>query len=112
MSLGGPGLWVACSGQCLYEGIVWAGLAGKSTGLVRFEKINGQWEGQRKLSLDMNMMNTAFLLRLSPGAELRLILMLFLFPAEWGAALSIVALFLDIKRALSGRKIERGGRHP
>jgi hypothetical protein len=53
-----------------------------------------------------------FLLRLSPGAELRLILMLFLFPAEWGAALSIVALFLDIKRALSGRKIERGGRHP
>jgi hypothetical protein len=41
-----------------------------------------------------------------------LILMLFLFTAEWGAALSIVVLFLDIKRALSGRKIERGGRHP
>jgi len=60
----------------------------------------------------MEMMNTAFLLRLSPVAELRLILMLLLFPAEWGAVLFIVALFMDIKRALSRRKTERGGRHP
>jgi hypothetical protein len=112
MSLGGPGLSVACSGQCLYEGIVWAGLAGKSTGASQVGKNQRPVGRPKKASLDMNMINTAFLLRLSPGAELRLILMLFLFPAEWGAALSIVVLFLDIKRALSGRKIERGGRHP
>ena len=58
------------------------------------------------------MMNTAFLLRLSPVAELRLILMLFLFPAEWGAVLFIVGLFMDVKRALRRGKTERGGRHP
>jgi hypothetical protein len=60
----------------------------------------------------MIMMNTASLLRLLSVTELRLILMLFLFPAEWGAVLSIVALFEDIKRALRRGKTERGGRPP
>ena len=88
-----------------------AGLRDKSK-RVRPERINGQWDGQRKLGVNMNMMNAEFFLRLSPVAELRLILMLFLFPAEWGAVLFIVALFTDIKRALSGSKTQRGGRHP
>jgi len=88
------------------------GVSGKVYGASQVRKNQRPVGRPKKASLDMNMMNTAFLLRLSPGAELRLILMLFLFPAEWGAALSIVVLFLDIKRALSGRKSERGGRHP
>ena len=47
--------------------------------------------------------------RLSPEAELRLVLFFFLFPAIWGGALAIAAIFQDLKRVLgkatlSGRK--------
>jgi len=53
-----------------------------------------------------------FLVRLSPDAAMLFVLMLFLFPAVWGGALLIVALFSDLKRAL-GRAISyryrRGG---
>jgi hypothetical protein len=34
------------------------------------------------------------------GGELRWVMMLFLFPAEWGGALLILALLSDFKRAL------------
>jgi hypothetical protein len=61
--------------------------------------------------MNMNMLNAVFLPGLLPVTELRLILMLFLFPAEWGAVLFIVALFMDIKQALMRGKTERGGRH-
>jgi hypothetical protein len=37
------------------------------------------------------------------GGELRWIMMLLLFPAEWGGALLILALFGDFKRALERR---------
>ena len=48
-----------------------------------------------------------FYLRLSPEAELRLVLLLFLFPAIWGAALAVVAFFQDLKGALSKDKAPR-----
>jgi hypothetical protein len=53
------------------------------------------------------MMNTTLLLELSPLIKLRLILMLFLFPAEWGGALLIVELLKDVKLVLRIEKPER-----
>jgi hypothetical protein len=44
-----------------------------------------------------------FLIRLSPEGELRVILFFFLFPAIWGAALAVVAVFEDLKRALRSK---------
>jgi hypothetical protein len=42
--------------------------------------------------------------RLSPEAELRLILFLFLYPAIWGAVLAVIAVFKDLKQALTKKK--------
>jgi hypothetical protein len=46
-----------------------------------------------------------FYLRLSPEAELRLVLFLFLFPAIWGAALAAMAFFQDLKEARTKSKL-------
>ena len=46
-----------------------------------------------------------FYLPLSPEAEFRLVLFLFLFPAIWGAALAAVAFFQDLKGARSKSKV-------
>jgi hypothetical protein len=51
-----------------------------------------------------NSILDVFYLRLSPEAELRLVLFFFLFPAIWGAALAVVAFFQDLKEALSKGK--------
>jgi hypothetical protein len=43
------------------------------------------------------------------SSELRLILMLLLFPVEWGGALLILALVGDLKRAAGKKKIPSSG---
>ena len=48
-----------------------------------------------------------FFRRLSPEGELRLMLLFFLFPAIWSAALAVVAFFQDLKGALSKTKAPR-----
>jgi len=46
-----------------------------------------------------------FYLRLSPEAELPLVLFLFLFPAIWGVALAAIAFFQDLKGTLGKKKV-------
>jgi len=64
----------------------------------------GIYVAQRGPVMITNSIFDMFYLRLSLEAELRLALLLFLFPAIWGAALAIVALFQDLKGALNKGK--------
>ena len=67
----------------------------------------GIYVAQRGPVMITNSILDMFYLRLSPEAELRLVLFLFLFPAIWGAALAVVAFFQDLKGALSKTKAPR-----
>ena len=64
----------------------------------------GIYVAQRGPVMITNSILDVFYLRLSPEAELRLVLLLFLFPAIWGAVLAVVAFFQDLKGALSKGK--------
>jgi hypothetical protein len=64
----------------------------------------GIYVTQRGPVMITNSTFDVFYFRLSAETELRLVLLLFLFPAIRGAALAVVAFFQDLKGALSKGK--------